>query len=180
MMEKLETIHIQIALSIVSIGGYFILKGVVRRIINTYLEKHDYKKSTYAYINKVFYSLTFLVILGVNFIIWNVSIKGLSVYFASFFTLFGIAFFASWSILSNITASVILLLDKHMKIGHRIRIHEGVDTSVEGVIKDFGLFNFQVELDNGNILNYPNNLALQKAISLIHEQLDSESLEEEN
>ena len=60
------------------------------------------------YANKFFnFTLAILlfIILG---IVWDISVKGLSVYFASVFAVVGVALFAQWSIISNVTASIIL------------------------------------------------------------------------
>jgi MscS family membrane protein len=97
---------------------------------------------------------------------WNVSFKGV---FASFFAVAGIALFASWSILSNITASVILFFNFPFKIGSRIRIMD-LDDSVEGVVKDITFFAILIEIDNGGLVSFPNNMAIQKAIVHVKEK----------
>ncbi|NJM93630.1 MAG: mechanosensitive ion channel [Cytophagales bacterium] len=107
-----------------------------------------------------------LVLAGVAFtflgVIWNISFSGLGVYFASFFAVAGVALFAHWSILSNITASVILYFYYPYQIGSRVKIIDG-ENSVMGVVKDLNLFAIKIETNDGEV-SYPNNLAVQKPI----------------
>jgi len=53
----------------------------------------------------LFLSIFFILIFAA---IWNIETQDLIVFFTSTITVIGIAFFANWSILSNITASLIL------------------------------------------------------------------------
>lgn len=99
-------------------------------------------------------------------LVWDISFKGLSVYFISFFTVAGIGLFAAWSILSNITAAVILFFYFPYKIGSKIRILDG-DNTVEGMIYDLTLFTLLIKNEEGKIVTYPNNLVLQKAIVIL-------------
>lgn len=104
--------------------------------------------------------LAFVVVLG---IIWEVSLKGLSVYIASILTVVGVGLFATWSIVSNITASVILFFFFPFKIGSKVKIVDG-DNSAEGEVIDLSLFSIQIKRLDGQYIYYPNNLAIQKSI----------------
>ena len=99
-------------------------------------------------------------------IIWEVSFKGLSFYFASIFTIVGVALFANWSILSNITTSIILFFNYSFKIGSEIQIMDK-DDSVQGTIVDITFFSIQILTKEGDVISYPNNIAIQKPIKLI-------------
>ena len=103
------------------------------------------------------------MILGLT---WDISFEGLSVYFLSFFTVAGVALFASWSLLSNITSAILLFFYFPYRIGDRIRIVDG-DNSIEGIVFDLNMFSIIIKNDDGQKVTYPNNLALQKAIIMI-------------
>jgi small-conductance mechanosensitive channel len=75
----------------------------------------------------------------------------------------GVALFAQWSILSNITASVILFFSFPFKIGSKIEIMDDKN-SVTGIVEDITFFVIQIRTTNGNMVSYPNNLAIQKGI----------------
>ncbi len=105
-------------------------------------------------------NVAFVVVLG---IIWEVSLKGLSIYIASFLTIVGVGLFATWSIVSNITASVILFFFFPFKEGSKVKIIDG-DNSVEGTVLGLSIFSLRIKLDDDREVYYPNNLAIQKGI----------------
>lgn len=153
-------------LSLVISAGIIILYLVSRKVIKTLVKRHganhDFDKSRMLYISKITglaNTIVFGVLLG---FIWEISLSGLSLYFASIFTVVGVALFAHWSILSNLTASVILFFFFPYRIGSHIKIQDG-DNSVEGLILDIKMFYIEIEMEDGRIASYPNNLAIQKA-----------------
>ncbi len=145
----------------------FILFLITRKIVSKLIKRHAtrlmHSRSRMAYIIKLSNFGLSLIFITLIAIVWEISFRGLSIYFASFFTIVGVAFFASWSILSNVTAYTILFFYFPFKIGSRIRIIDG-DNSIEGKIEDITLFFIKIKLPAGGRVTYPNNLAIQKAI----------------
>ncbi|MBD0831689.1 mechanosensitive ion channel domain-containing protein [Aestuariibaculum sediminum] len=98
--------------------------------------------------------------------IFGTNFKDLAVIFSSVFAVIGIGFVAVWSILSNITSGVIMFFNFPHKVGDKIKIHDS-DFPIEGIIEDITAFQLHLKLDNGDLVTYPNNLMLQKAVTLI-------------
>ncbi len=98
--------------------------------------------------------------------IWGVDFRELGLVMSSIFAVIGVALFASWSILSNVTAGIILFFWYPFKIGDRIKIHDS-DFLDEALILDIGAFHLHLKKDNGEFVTYPNNLLLQKGVVLI-------------
>ena len=111
-----------ISISIVVILIYLISRKIIKRLVHRHGTKHDFDKSRMLYISKITglaNSIVFGILLG---FVWEISLSGLSLYFASIFTVVGVALFAHWSILSNLTASVVLFFFFPYRIGSYIRI----------------------------------------------------------
>jgi small-conductance mechanosensitive channel len=105
-------------------------------------------------------------------LIWGVNIKDLGLIFSSVFAVIGVALFAQWSIISNITAGVILFFSFPYKIGDRIKIMDKDIADGEAnyevyLIEDIKAYHMYLRKKNGELLTYPNNLLLQKAVALI-------------
>lgn len=119
------------------------------------------------------YLTTFLGVAALTFV-WGVNLEQLGLLFSSVFAVIGVALFAQWSILSNVTSGVILFFSFPFKIGDQIKImdKEILDKveSDEGtfVIEDIKAFHVHLRNTNGEIMTYPNNLMLQKAIVRIN------------
>ncbi len=118
-------------------------------------------------------------------LIWSVNYRDLGVMLSSVFAVIGVALFAQWSILSNITAGVIIFFSFPFKIGNTIRIldKELLDpnnTDLDKfVIEDIRAFHLHLRRNNGEILTYPNNLVLQKGVILISTYQQGEFLNTE-
>lgn len=95
--------------------------------------------------------------------IWGVDEKQLFLFISSFLTVLGIAFFAQWSILSNITASLILYFNYPVKIGDYLTIMEK-DNDTKGKITDIGAFFITLKTDDHEFITIPNSVILQKMI----------------
>ncbi|OOG65881.1 mechanosensitive ion channel family protein [Flavobacterium sp. A45] len=99
-------------------------------------------------------------------LIWGVQTKDIFITLSSIATVIGVAMFAQWSILSNITSGIILFFSFPFKIGDVILIHDK-DFPEEGEIEDIGAFHVTLRTNTGELVIYPNNLFFQKGISVI-------------
>ncbi len=102
-----------------------------------------------------------------------------SVFLSSMFAVVGVALFAQWSILSNITASMIIFFGFPYVLGDRIKIADR-DEDMSGVIEEISMFHVILRRDDGNLITYPNSMLLQKAVIKIeHPVTNSEEYEPE-
>ena len=109
------------------------------------------------------------------FFIWGLDYHSILVFGSSIIAITGVALFAQWSILSNLTASVVIFFNYPARIGDKIRILDGEDT-VEGTILDINMFQVLLEDSEQNIINYPNNLLIQKAFVKMKEKPEDREL----
>ena len=113
--------------------------------------------------------LIFLVAAFLLSLAWGVGYTELSLVFSSVFAVIGVAMFAIWSILSNITSGIIMFFSFPYKIGDTIKIHDK-DLPVEAMIEDIRAFHLHLRTREGELITYPNNLILQKAVSLVEHE----------
>ncbi len=110
-------------------------------------------------------TLVFIALIAEAFV-FGTELKDMTLIFSSVFAVIGIALFAVWSILSNITSGIIMFFSFPYKVGDKIQIHDK-DFPIEAIIEDIGAFQLHLRLDNGDLVTYPNNLILQKAVTLL-------------
>lgn len=103
----------------------------------------------------VFYSILLITFLGVEY-------SQISIFLSSIFAVLGVALFAQWSILSNITASLVIFFGFPYRVGDRIRVVDK-DDDIAGVIEEITLFHVLIKKGN-ELITYPNTLILQKAV----------------
>jgi small-conductance mechanosensitive channel len=111
--------------------------------------------------------LTYFSVLGLFLIgIWGLESKDLLFFVSSTLTVLGIGFFAQWSILSNITAGIVLFFYHPVKLGDQIRIYDK-EYDVEGELQDISVFFMHIRTPDGRKVTIPNNIALQKTVLLL-------------
>jgi len=156
-------LFLRIFATIILLVIYFPITQLLEKIIERHGQKHQLNHTRVAYVKKLIRTVITVLLLVFLFGIWQVTYEGIVIYLGSFFTIVGIGFFAQWSLLSNISASLILFFNYPFRMGNRIRILDG-DNSVEGVVLEVTLFTVKIEQDDGGVVSFPNNLAVQKGI----------------
>ncbi|MHA7843168.1 MAG: mechanosensitive ion channel domain-containing protein [Winogradskyella sp.] len=117
-----------------------------------------------------------LIAILIEAFILGLDTSDITLVFSSVFAVIGIALFAVWSILSNVTSGVIMFFSFPYKVGDKIKIHDK-DYPVEAIIEDIRAFQLILREDNGDLVTYPNNLILQKAVTLMEKDaLDDSSI----
>jgi small-conductance mechanosensitive channel len=94
---------------------------------------------------------------------WGFDFKGVVSMSLGLITLLGASLFASWSILSNVTAFFLLLFHKSFKRGNYIRVIVG-DNYTEGYISEINMFNTRLITDDKEIIIFPNTMLVANPI----------------
>lgn len=151
--------------------GILLIVIIFLRIISAKLIRR-YAKVTYIMENRtnmvVKYVHLFINIIALFavIIIWGVQKKDILITLSSITTVVGVALFAQWSILSNITSGIILFFFFPFRIGDSIYIHDK-DFTIQAEIEDIKAFYVYLKTESGEQITYPNNLLLQKGISIL-------------
>jgi small-conductance mechanosensitive channel len=110
------------------------------------------------------FSWGLLALTGIS-IAAGVNFKDFGVFLSSALAILGVSLFATWSILSNVTASVIVFFFFPYRVGDKVKIIDG-ENSIEGMIKEITLFHVILEDSADTIVTYPNTLIFQKPVSV--------------
>lgn len=111
---------------------------------------------------RVVFAIVGLIVLVV---VWGIDVGSILVFASTALTLLGVALFASWSLLSNVTAHFVLLLQPSFQRGNFVRIIDA-DNYAEGYIADLTLFSTRLVTESGETILYPNNLILTRAVQV--------------
>ena len=145
---------------------HIILRWILVRIVKRFsLQSEKVEHRTGLIIKYIDFSIIFLIAFGLT-LIWGVDFSDVGIVMSSVFAVIGIAFFAQWSILSNITSGVIMFFTFPYKIGDFIIIHDK-EYDFEGVIEDIKGFHIVIKTKSNEIITYPNSLMLQKGVTVI-------------
>jgi len=81
----------------------------------------------------------------------------------------GVGLFAEMSILSNITACLVLFFQHPVKIGDRIRMFDG-DHWVEGILMDITYFFVFIRTEQEGVVSIPNAALLKNAFHIVDDR----------
>ena len=155
---------IETGLSATIVAGYYWATRWVGRWLANLGEQKKAAPQRAVYIAKVFdFGLAVLAALVV-FLVWGIDYGSVLLFASSIVAVLGAAFFAHWSILSNITASIVIFFTYRARLGDRVRVLESEKKGVEGIIVDINLFQVVMQDANGHTIHYPNNLFIQKPV----------------
>ncbi|MGB3344041.1 MAG: mechanosensitive ion channel domain-containing protein [Aequorivita sp.] len=144
----------------------FLIRLVIKRTVRNFAKRIERLEHRTGLVMKhVDFAVFFLIVVGL-FMIWGVNFKNLGLVMSSIFAVIGIAFFAQWSILSNITSGIIMFFTFPYKIGDYIIIHDK-EMPCEGIIEDIKTFHIILHTKNNEIVTYPNSMMLQKGVSIV-------------
>ena len=118
-------------------------------------------------------SINLLAIISL-FTIWGVDKQNIFVALSSVFAVIGVALFAQWSILSNVTAGIIIFFNSPFKIGDYVQILDK-DFPIEAKVVDLLTFYTHLRTDDGELHVFPNSLLLQRGVTVIGEHPRAES-----
>ncbi len=146
---------------------YFIFRISSTKIVRKYAKMNSILEHRTNLVIKYIHILINILAFASIVIIWGVKKDQILLITSSVFAVVGVASFAQLSILSNISAGIIIFFSYPFKIGDKIKIHDK-DFPVEGEIMDVKAFYIILQSSDDELITYPNNLLMQKGISVIY------------
>jgi small-conductance mechanosensitive channel len=153
----------QIIEAIITLFIYLSVKMLINRYIDRIVSANVSTINMSKVVKKAINLIVFFIMLIIIFSIFKVDQSELVVFVSSVLTVMGIALFAQWSILSNITSGVIIFFSHSARLDDTIAIIDK-DYEVEGRISDIGLFFVIIKTANDEQVDIPNSVFLNKMI----------------
>lgn len=148
---------LEVAMTLLVVGIYL---GIDRFTSPKLVEGADQSNLKDTAVNKAIGIVRIVTLLAAGLVlaaIWRINLTSVLVFTGTALTLIGVAFFASWSLLSNATACFVLLLHPSFRRGNFIRIIDA-DTHIEGYIADVTPFNSKLISESREVVVIPNNM----------------------
>lgn len=156
-LELIETIAVLVIMIVI----HLLSKSAISRALKKFKFSVQRRRIIVKLINFVVLVFATITIAA----IWGIEQSELFIFLSSVITVIGIAFFAQWSLLSNITSALILFFNHPIKIGDRIEIHDK-ENPMSGKVIDIGYYFVRIENTPNEIITIPNSLFLQKMVSV--------------
>ncbi|WP_353084310.1 mechanosensitive ion channel domain-containing protein [Flavobacterium sp.] len=111
---------------------------------------------------QLFSTITLIILLtGV----WGFKQNEIALFASTILTALGIAFFAQWSLLSNITSSILIFFNHPVKLGDYVKVlHK--DYHFEGEVTEMNYFFVYIKTSDNEIITIPNSHFFEKSFSV--------------
>lgn len=162
----MKAVNIQIIESLVVVGAYIITYFIVRTIIKNVLKKTQLERGRRKMAIRavqLFTTLTAIILLTG---IWGFKQEQIALFASTILTALGIAFFAQWSLLSNITSSILIFFHHPVKLGDYIKVlHK--DYQYEGEVTDMNYFFVHIKTPKDEVITIPNSHFFDRSFSVL-------------
>jgi len=159
--------HISFAAVLATIGlvtGALVLSYLLKRPLQDSLRRLATRLrlpyETVFTVTRLLIVALWLVVATLVLEIWGVSVGGLWALLVSAATIVGVGFLATWTMVSNITASFFIAFWRPFHLGDNIEI---LPENLAGRVIDSNLMFVVVRESSGAVIQIPNNLFFQKA-----------------
>ncbi len=159
----MEILEIKLVESIILLVIITFSKLIINYFISKTVSKSLLNKTRGKLVRKIVNFILSVFLIVFILIIWGVDQSELLLFMTSVLTVIGVALFAQWSLLSNLTAGVILFFNHSVKLDDTITIMDK-DYEIEGRITDIGYFFITLKTKEGDQITLPSNVFLQKTI----------------
>jgi small-conductance mechanosensitive channel len=166
----MKAINIQIIETLIILGCYIILYFVFKTVINNFLKRTRLERSRRKMAIRavqLFTTITTIILLtGV----WGFKQSEIAFFASTILTALGIAFFAQWSLLSNITSSILIFFNHPVKLGDYVKVlHK--DYHYEGEVTEMNYFFVHIKTNDDEIITIPNSHFFDKSFSVAEKKV---------
>ncbi|WP_372862206.1 mechanosensitive ion channel domain-containing protein [Spongiibacter sp.] len=154
---------LKVVLAVAVIAALVYFNDALNRLINDFSESRRIAARRVFAVRKLLnFSMVLLSVLAACFVL-GLGYHQVYIFLSSVLAVIGIALFAQWSILSHLTAGVIIFFAFPYRVGDRVKVVDA-DEDISGEIVEIASFHVLIRREDGGTITYPNSALLQKPV----------------
>ena len=157
--------NIQAIETLIILGSYIISYFIFKTVINNFLKKTRLERGRRKMAIRAVLLFTTITVIILITGIWGFKQNEIALFASTILTALGIAFFAQWSLLSNITSSILIFFNHPIKLGDTIKVLQK-EYSYEGVVTEMNYIFVHIKTKDNEIITIPNSHFFEKSFSL--------------
>ena len=152
----------QIAATVVAVAIYLAARHLCNKSIDRRVQsRRSYHPRRVASTRRTVNLIAIAFLLTILAAVWSINLRSLALASGAILATLGVAFFAQWSVLCNVTTSVIMFWRFPIRIGDRIRVL--TEHPVSGTVTNMTPFFIVLRDEDSNTITIPNAVSLQHA-----------------
>jgi small-conductance mechanosensitive channel len=165
----MEAYRVQLIETAICLATFLLLRYLGRHIIRNAVVRSAFKAKEEKEVLRLLNLLILLVVAVILTAIWGVKQSEILLFATSVITVLGVAFFAEMSILSNVTACLVLFFQHPVKLGDTIKVLDP-SNPIEGELIDITYFFVFIRTIEGGTVTIPNSVLLKSAFVILRER----------
>lgn len=160
------TYKIQIIETLFVFGIYILVYFIVKSVINNALKKTQFERGRRKMTIRAIQLFTTIAAITLLTGVWGFRQNEIAKFATTILTVLGIGFFAQWSLLSNITSSILIFFNHPVKLGDYVKVlHK--DYQYEGEVTEMNYFFVHIKTIENEIITIPNSHFFAKSFSVL-------------
>jgi small-conductance mechanosensitive channel len=166
----MKALNIQIIETAIILGCYILLYFTFKTIINNFLKKTKLERGRRKMAIRSFQLFTTMTAITLLTGVWGFKQNQIALFASTILTALGIAFFAQWSLLSNITSSILIFFNHPVKLGNYVKVlHK--DYNYEGEVTEMNYFFVHIKTSDNETITIPNSHFFERSFSVLEKQV---------
>lgn len=161
----MEELKIKIIETLVIFGFYILFYVIFKTVINNFLKKTRLERGRRKMAIRAVLLFTSIAAIILLTGVWGFKQNQIALFASSVLAALGIAFFAQWSLLSNITSSILIFFNHPVKLGDHIKVLDK-DNQYEGEVIELNYFFVHIRIAENEIVTIPNSHFFIKSYSI--------------
>jgi small-conductance mechanosensitive channel len=161
----MQAFNIQLIETAIILVCYIILYFIFKIAINNFLKKTPLERSRRKMAIRAVQLFTTITAITLITGVWGFKQNEIALFASTILTALGIAFFAQWSLLANITSSILIFFNHPVKLGDYVKVlHK--DYHYEGEVTEMDYFFVHIKTIDNEIITIPNSHFFEKSFSV--------------
>lgn len=161
----MKAFNIQLIETAIILVCYIILYFIFKIAINNFLKKTRLERSRRKMAIRAVQLFTTITAITLLTGVWGFKQNEIALFASTILTALGIAFFAQWSLLANITSSILIFFNHPVKLGDYVKVlHK--DYHYEGEVTEMDYFFVHIKTIDNEIITIPNSHFFEKSFSV--------------
>lgn len=152
--------RIQLIETAISLASFLLIRFSARWLVRVTVVKSAFKSKEEREVLRLIDLFSTLILIVLVTAIWGVKQSEILLFATSVITVLGVAFFAEMSILSNVTACLVLFFQHPVRIGDHITLFDEAHT-IEGELMDITYFFVHIRTADRGTVTVPNSVLLK-------------------
>lgn len=154
---------LKVVIAAAALLGVLLFGRLLNRLLDEFARSKKVPYMRVLFVRKLINTLMVMLAIIIFCFVLGLGYHQVFIFLSSVLAVVGIALFAQWSILSHLTAGIIIFFAFPYRVGDRVKVIDP-EEDITGEIMEVASFHVLIRRDDGSTVTYPNSALLQRPV----------------